>query len=483
MPSIARRPFVAWLALGTLFACTAAVVVFASAGPSGLVANSKLSFPGWLAGPLHGLFGHLPERRHVIDGGFSALIVVMMLAYGVALAAARSLSMRVLVLFVLAAEVVLLLGPPLQLTDVFNYLGYARLGALHHLNPYTHGINAIHADPVWVLATWHNWRSPYGSLFTALTYPVGLLSLPAAYWTMKAVTVLVSLVFLWLVYKIARQLGRDPRLAVLFVAANPIYLLYAVGEFHMDFFMLVPALGAIALLLSGRQRLAGVALAVGVAVKVTLVILLPFLLLGARGRRARVRLLTGLAIGAVPLAALSIALFGLAVPNISGQGKLLSSFSVPNILGWGLGLGGGSPTLLRDMNFVIVAVVAYQFLRARDWLSGAGWATVALLASLGWLMPWYVVWLLPLAAVSTNVNLRRVAIGLTCFLVAAFLPVTWPALKAVEINPVGSPVGVAAFDYQWISQYGPLHKRQHLALRECRLHASVCAPWRQQRRA
>jgi hypothetical protein len=49
------------------------------------------------------------------------------------------------------------------------------------------------------------------------------------------------------------------------------------------------------------------------------------------------------------------------------------------------------------MNVLIVLVVGYQLLRRRDWLSGAGWATLALLASLGWLMPWYVIWLLPLA--------------------------------------------------------------------------------------
>ena len=48
---------------------------------------------------------------------------------------------------------------------------------------------------------------------------------------------------------------------------------------------------------------------------------------------------------------------------------------------------------------------------------GAGWATFALIVSLAWLVPWYIVWLLPLAALSTNVRLRQAALWLTVFLV------------------------------------------------------------------
>ena len=50
---------------------------------------------------------------------------------------------------VVALHVMLLLSPPLQLTDLFNYIGYARLGALHGLNPYTHVIGAEIHDPVY----------------------------------------------------------------------------------------------------------------------------------------------------------------------------------------------------------------------------------------------------------------------------------------------------------------------------------------------
>ena len=176
---------------------------------------------------------------------------------------------------VVALDLILLLSPPLQLNDVFNYLGYAQLGALHQLNPYTHVIAQEPFDPVYRFASWHNLRSPYGPLFTRAHLSAGLAAAPVAYWVLKLVTVLVSLAFIALVWRCARQLGRDPRFAVVFVALNPIYLVYAVGGFHNDFFMLVPTMGAISLLLAGRDRAAGAVLMLAVAVKFTAVLLLP----------------------------------------------------------------------------------------------------------------------------------------------------------------------------------------------------------------
>jgi hypothetical protein len=37
-----------------------------------------------------------------------------------------------------------------------------------------------------------------------------------------------------------------------------------------------------------------------------------------------------------------------------------------------------------------------------DWVAAAGWATLALLLSTAWLVPWNVVWVLPFAAVGRD---------------------------------------------------------------------------------
>jgi hypothetical protein len=247
--------------------------------------------------------------------------------------------------------------------------------------------------------------------------------------------------FAALVWRIARQLGRDPRFVVLFVAANPVTLMYAVAGFHNDFFMLIPSLAAISLLLARRDRSAGAVLMLAVAVKFTALLLLPFLLLGARPGRRWLRVLEGAGMAALPLAAGSIAMFGLSIPNLSDQSTLLTNFSVPNVLGIVIGLGGGAPGLLRVANVALVVTVALILRRRRDWVTGAGWATIALIATLAWLMPWYIVWALPLAALGTSVRLRRATLAFTAYVLLTFVPVTGIVLSQLHINPMGGGAG------------------------------------------
>jgi len=92
----------------------------------------------------------------------------------------------------------------------------------------------------------------------------------------------------------------------------------------------------------------------------------------------------------------------------------------------------------------VATLVALVARRRSEWLSGAGWATLALVASLAWLMPWYVVWVLPLAALGSSLRLRRAALAATVFLVLTFMPVTGTVLGALHLNPMGSSVGRAA---------------------------------------
>jgi hypothetical protein len=441
-------PVAGRVAIGALLIGMLAIVATAAAGPSILVPRSVESFPAWEAGPLHLIVRRLITNPIVLGNVFSGVLVVMLVAYAAVMLAVRSLSMRTIAIAVVALNLVLLLSPPMQLTDLFNYLGYARLGALHHLNPYTHTIRQELFDPVYAFSSWHNLRSPYGPLFTALTYPLAFLPLPVAYWLVKLATIALSLAFSGLIWQCARQLGRDPRFAVAFVSLNPIFLVYAVEGFHNDFFMLVPMLGAISLLLARRDRSAGAMVMVAVAVKFTAVLLLPFLLVAARTKTRRIQLAVGALVAAIPLIAVDLALFGLALPNLSQQSTLLTGFSIPNVFGLLLDGGGGTPTLLKIAVVGVVLVVAHQFYRNRDWLAGAGWSTLALIASLSWLMPWYVVWLLPLAALGRSVRLRWVAGVLTVYLMFAFVPAINTFMSNHNINLLQTAAGNATTSLQ-----------------------------------
>jgi hypothetical protein len=445
---IATRPEAARIALGVMIVGTLVVVALATGRQNTLVPSSYLAYPRWESGPLHGITRYLPADYLTLSIGFSVIVLAMLAAYGVVLTAIRTLSMRTIVLCILALHAIVLMSPPQQLTDVFNYLGYARLGGLHGLNPYTHVIGAEIHDPVFRFTSWHNLPSPYGPLFTALTYPLSWLSVPLSYWIVKVATLLTSLALIAVVWQCARQLCRDPRFAVAFVALNPIYVMYAMAGFHNDFFMLVPMIGSVSLLLARRDRLAGATLMLAVAVKFSALLLLPFLLVGVRQSRRRRDIGLGAILGAIPLAAMSLALFGFSHPKLSGQTELLTTFSIPQVLGLAIGIGGGAPDLLRALGLGFVLTVAYLVRRRGDWLSDAGWATVALLVSLAWLMPWYVIWVLPLAAFGTSLRLRKAALALTLFLVATFIPTTPITFGLLHLNPMNTAVGQASSAHQ-----------------------------------
>lgn len=445
------RPIYGPLALGVLAAATVLVVVVASAAPGVLVPPSHALFPTWMSGPLHGLFGSVlqrPDGRAVISTqalgyGFSGVFVLMFAAYGVALACSRTLSMRVIAITVAVLYAFLVLSPPLGLTDVFNYLGYARLGGLHGLNPYTHVIHDEYYDPVYMFVTWRHYSSPYGQLFTLLTYPLGWLSLATAFWVLKVGMVALMGVFVALVWKCARQLGYDPRFAVLFVALNPIVLIWDVGGFHNDPVMLVPMMAAISLVIARRYRWAGAALAVAIAVKVTIVLLLPFLMLAAYRHRRSLQVLVGLVLAGIPLVAVSVAAFGFSMPNVADQSRIVTPLSVVNLAGVLLHLGGASPLMEEGSKVLLVLAVGGLLVMAMrrgrpDWLTGAGWATLGLLACTSWLMPWYIVWALPLVALSTSRRLRRATVAFMAFAAISFLPVTADVLYYLHVSTMRS---------------------------------------------
>ncbi len=97
---------------------------------------------------------------------------------------------------------------------------------------------------------------------------------------------------------------------------------------------------------------------------------------------------------------------------------------------------------LADVALVVAVIL---LLRAKgDWIARAGWATFALIASLAWVMPWYVIWLLPLAALGTSVWLRRTALALTVFLVLVFLPSSGKFFNLVHVQPLSGSAGQAS---------------------------------------
>jgi hypothetical protein len=435
-PSLAARVALAVMVLAAL-----ALVVVLAGGPSPLVPPSRATSAGWMVGPFGGLASGIADQTDLLYGVVSGLVLVMAACYAVVLWRAQRVPARWVIAAIVALHAVLALGPPFSLTDVFNYVGYARLGAVHHLNPYVHVPAAVPSDPAYPLATWHSLSTPYGPLFTLLTYALAPLGVHGSYWAIKVLTVLASLGSLLLIGKIASRSGRPWVPAVALVGLNPLVTVWGLGGVHNDALFVALIVAAVLLLDVRRDALGGAVLALAPAVKVSAGLVAFFALLGHRGR-PRVGL--GMLAAGAGMAAISLATFGFHGPQLTGQTGLVASLSPANLLGLALGLGGltdGLKLALQMGLAVTLADLGWRTWRGADWRETAGWGMLALILSQGWVMPWYAIWVLPLAAVGSRIALKRAALVLTAFFVLASLPSTATILASLRADPSDTVLG------------------------------------------
>ena len=121
------------------------------------------------------------------------------------------------------------------------------------------------------------------------------------------------------------------------------------------------------------------------------------------------------------IAILAFALFGAGPLHLLGTLQKTQSegdwHSIPGFISTRLGLGtlGHAAGLALGGAFV----VAYLWLLWRvwrgemDWINGAGWVGVALIITASAMLPWYVAWLMPFAALATDRRLWRWALWIT----------------------------------------------------------------------
>jgi hypothetical protein len=69
------------------------------------------------------------------------------------------------------------------------------------------------------------------------------------------------------------------------------------------------------------------------------------------------------------------------------------------------------------------------------WFSTAAFAVFALLLTLSWELPWYVYWLLPLAALSRARWLRVAGVVLSAYLILAWMPLLPQFLHTIHFRP------------------------------------------------
>ena len=333
-------------------------------------------------------------------------------------------------------------APVLLSHDVYSYVDYARLGVAHGLNPYVYPPAAAPADPVYAEVEWTEATSAYGPLFTLLTYPLAWLPVDAAVAALKALAAFSVLSTAALVYRLAPARGVAPLPAAAFVALNPLVLIHVVGGAHNDGLAMLLAMIGVAGVLAAREAVGGVALVAAIAIKASTAIVAPFALLGvARLRhsphqrvieigsagRPLQRLLLGAAAAALAVVAAAYAAFGwdwLDAIGLAGENQdRTSHMSIPITFAR---LTDLDPAAVRAVALALFAALFLYLLaqtwRGADWLRCAAWATLALLLATAWLLPWYLIWLLPLAALSRDRPLQLLTLALTAYQLPARMP-------------------------------------------------------------
>jgi hypothetical protein len=372
--------------------------------------------------PRHG--GH-PHGDRVWAWWFLGLLTAAFVAYVGGLALTRSAPPRVAAVAVIACAIQLVpLGAPLLLsTDAWAYWDYGRLAALHGANPYRVAPDEFQSDPAlaFVGTNWRDSTTVYGPAFTLASEPLARAagsSSDAAAWIYKSLAAVAVLA----AAALAARLSVRPALALALVGWNPLLAVHFAGGGHNDAWLALLVVGALAAGASGRRQLAGVCWAVGTLVKWVPLVLLPLRALEARSRHSRVGYV-GFAVAALAIGGIALARYGTAWLDAFGplarNANHETRWALPHRLEQ-----LGVPRAVALALFAAAFALVYAWLAREAWRGRArlGLATCALLLAAPYLVVWYVVWALPLAAAEDDEPAALLSLALCAYLLRQTVP-------------------------------------------------------------
>lgn len=336
----------------------------------------------------------------------------------------RQAGLRSVAAVAVAVQLVPLAAPLLLSTDAWTYWDYGRIAAVHDANPYAATPSDFPDDPAYrfVGTAWRDESSVYGPGFTLASEPLALAagsSADAAAWIYKGLGAAAVLG----ATALAAFLSRRRAFAVALVGWNPLVAVHFGGGGHNDSWMVLLVLAALALGATGRRQLAGAAWAAAAAVKWIPLILLPLRVVEAARARRRVGHL-GFAVTAVVLVGAAVWRYGWewlgAFGPLARNANNETSFAIPYRI-------EQLPGIPHPAGIVVCAVafaVGYGWL-VREAARGRprlGLATGFLLLATPWLIAWYVIWALPLAAAEDDPAAQWLAVALSAYLLRQAVP-------------------------------------------------------------
>jgi alpha-1,6-mannosyltransferase len=435
-PSPARRAW-ALASLAALFILTFLLAALPAVGGSRVVLASVGGSPDWLTGifrPL-GLPGLSGENAGWI---YYPLLMLAALLWGVVCHLADSLDLRVLAWSVGGLIAICFLAPPLLSQDVFSYIAYSRLGVVHDLNPYAYRPFDIPHDPVFGYAGSKDAVNVYGPFFTLGSYPLAWLPVPAAFWFFKLLAAGCVAGILHLSDGIAQRVGASRTRALALVGLSPAVLLHVVTAAHNEALTMLIVIAGVALAVSrtdgSRESAGGFVSTLAIGVKASAAVPLVFMLAAAKKKSSMF-----IAMAAAGLLTAATAVIGFGSHALGGMNLISSnqdrssSWSLPHKTVDGIeqlftGVSRDGATDIVRLIFVLLlaALVIYLLWRSwkqpETWLANAGWATLGVLLATAWLVPWYLLWLLPFAALGRDHRLQVASVIFCAYTLVIAVP-------------------------------------------------------------
>ncbi len=334
----------------------------------------------------------------------------------------------------------LVLAPPLFSRDVYSYFGQGRL-LLEGFDPYQTGVAVLPgwftfgADPMW-----GETPTPYGPFFLLLSRGVADFSGTQAYLgavMFRLIALLGVMLMIWAVPRIARQHGINPAKALWLSVANPLVIMHFVAGAHNDALMVGLMLAGLAIAGNGYALAGAGLIGLAASVKPIAFLALPFVGLIRSGTIAtfgrRVMDWIWVTVAAVGAFAATSVLTGTGlgwISSLSAPGEVKTWLSPPTAVGMliggilqALGLAESNDTAVlvcRGIGLVTsLLIVAYLCLRpqGRSAVRGCALAFAAVVLLGPVIQPWYLLWILPLFAVT---GLSETQLRWTILLTAAF---------------------------------------------------------------
>ena len=364
--------------------------------------------------------GELLARSAVLIGG--AMVLQSWLLLGTDVLGERITNIRGLWRVQLLWLLPTLLVPPLFSRDPYSYFVQGRLMQLG-LDPYTHGAAAV---PGWFRAgvdpMWAETPTPYGPLYLAIEHLVVTVA-QTPYWStvgFRIVSLLGIAAMAYYVPKLAALQGINPAAALWLSAMNPLVLLHFALGGHNDAVMVGLMLAGLFYAMTRRPAVVALLIAGAIAVKPIAIVLLPFAALALIARNAsllkRCRAYASSAATALVLVIAAGYAVGVGVGWVSAlttPGAVRTWLSPPTAIGMAIGLVGqwtGNPELdalavqYSRLLFIAAALLLCAWLllkpEGRSPVRGAVLAFTIIIFFGPVVQPWYLLWALPLIAVS-----------------------------------------------------------------------------------